>query len=58
MCENLTLREKSPYSDFFWSAFPHIRTEYGPENSEHGHLLRSVMQKKPIHILQIRILQF
>ena len=24
-----SLREKCPYSEFFWSAFPHIRTEYG-----------------------------
>ena len=25
----LTLSEKCPYSDLFWSAFSHIRTEYG-----------------------------
>ena len=24
-----TLRKKYPYSEFFWSAFPRIRTEYG-----------------------------
>ena len=24
-----TLREKCPYSEFFWSVFFHIRTEYG-----------------------------
>ena len=24
-----TLREKCLYSEFFWSVFPHIRTEYG-----------------------------
>ena len=24
-----TLREKCPYSEFFWSVFSHIRTEYG-----------------------------
>ena len=24
-----TLREKCPYSEFFWSIFSHIRTEYG-----------------------------
>ena len=28
---NLTLCKKSPYSEFFWYAFPHIRTKYGPE---------------------------
>ena len=27
----LTLGEKCPYSELFWSAFSHIRTEYGPE---------------------------
>ena len=26
-----TLREKCPYSEFFWSVFSTIRTEYGPE---------------------------
>ena len=26
-----SLREKCPYSKFFWSVFSHIRTEYGPE---------------------------
>ena len=25
-----TLREKCPYSEFFWSVFSYIRTEYGP----------------------------
>ena len=28
---NITLREKRPYSEFFWSVFSHIRTEYRPE---------------------------
>ena len=28
-----TLREKCPYSDLFWSAFSHIRTEYGEVRS-------------------------
>ena len=27
--ETLTLREKSPYSEFFWSVFFRIRTKYG-----------------------------
>ena len=27
----LTLREKCPYLEFFWSVFSHIRTQYGPE---------------------------
>ena len=26
---NYALREKSPYLEFFWSAFSRIRTEYG-----------------------------
>ena len=25
----VTLREKCPYSEFFWSVFSHTRTEYG-----------------------------
>ena len=25
----LLLREKCPYSEFFWSVFSHIRSEYG-----------------------------
>ena len=28
--EKYALREKCPYSELFWSAFPHILTEYGP----------------------------
>ena len=27
--KELTLREKCPYSELFWSAFYRIRTEYG-----------------------------
>ena len=27
--DNLTLREKCPYSELFWSTFSSIRTEYG-----------------------------
>ena len=50
----LTLRERSPGSELFWSAFSRIRTEYGEillsiyspnvdqNNSEYGHFLRSV----------------
>ena len=39
--------KKCPYSEFFWSAFSRIRTEYGEintdgdKNSKYGHLLRS-----------------
>ena len=36
------LREKFPYLQFLWSVFSRIGTEYGPENSEYGHFLRSV----------------
>ena len=45
------LREKCPYSDFFWSVFSRILTEYeylarmrentGQKNSEYGHFLRN-----------------
>ena len=34
-----TLREKCPYSEFFWSVFSCIRTEYGI--SLHADFLRS-----------------
>ena len=27
----ISLREKCPYSEFFWFVFSHIWTEYGPE---------------------------
>ena len=29
MCTCYSLREKCPYSELFWSAFPRIPTEYG-----------------------------
>ena len=40
------LREKYPYSEFFWSVFSRIRTEYGDlqinqKNSKYGYFLRS-----------------
>ena len=52
----VSLREKCPYSEFFWSLFSLIRTEYGEirrysvwmrenayqKNSEYGHFSRSV----------------
>ena len=56
----LSLREKCPYSESFWSAFSRIRNEYGESispylvkmqenagqnNSEYGHFLRSVEQR-------------
>ena len=45
----LTLREKCPYSELFWSAFSRIRTRYSVQmrenadqyNSEYGHFLHS-----------------
>ena len=53
---NRSLRKKCPYSELFWSVFPRIRTEYGPnldrmwENtdqnkSECGHFSRSRFQR-------------
>ena len=47
----MTLREKCPYSQFFWSVYSRIRTEYGErententdqKNSKHQHFSRSV----------------
>ena len=32
-----TLREKCPYSDFFWSVFSHIQTEYSVRLWENTH---------------------
>ena len=42
-----SLREKCLYSEFFWSVFSRIRTEYGEiltdqKISEYGHFSRSV----------------
>ena len=37
MVKQFTLREKGPYSEFLWSVFSRIRTEYGPENFKYGH---------------------
>ena len=34
------LREKGPYSEFFWSVFSHIRTEYGDLQSKSPHSVR------------------
>ena len=47
----LTLREKCPYLEFFWTVFSRIWTEYGgirrensdQKNSEYGHFLRNVV---------------
>ena len=49
---SLALREECPYSEFFWSVFSRIGTEYGEmpsvqrntdqKNSEHGHFSESV----------------
>ena len=52
-----SLREKCPYSEFFWSVFLRIRTEYGEiqmrenpdqKNSEYGHFSRSVSMNQNI----------
>ena len=49
----LPVSKKCPYSEFFWSVFSRIRTEYGErrenkdqENSEYEHFLRSVPCKR------------
>ena len=36
----LPLREKCPYSEFFWSIFPRIWTEYGEIGRISPHLVR------------------
>ena len=36
----LTLRKKWPYSELFWSAFSHIRTEYGELRSTSSYSVR------------------
>ena len=42
----ITLREKCPLREFFWSVFSHIRTKYGEnteqKNSEYRHFSGSV----------------
>ena len=48
-----SLREKCPFSEFLWSVFSRIRTEYSvlmrenadQKNSEYGHFSRSVSYK-------------
>ena len=47
-CSYHTLREKCPYSEFFWSAFPGIRTEYGEilHISPYSVRIRENMDKK------------
>ena len=55
---SVTLREKCPYSDFFWSVFSLIRTQCGDsvrmgentdqKHSEYRHILRSI---KPLYII-------
>ena len=37
----LTLREKCPYSEIFWSVFSRIRTEYGEIRSKSLHSVRT-----------------
>ena len=58
---NTTLREKCPYSDFFYSVFSCIRTRYtvivqmrensSKKNSEYGYLLRSVSHHQLLYAL-------
>ena len=52
------LRGKCPYSELFWSAFSHIRTEYGQiplhgKNTDTFHLLLSMVWTYPIGVLYI-----
>ena len=49
------LRKKCPYSDFFWSVFSRIWTEYEEntdhKNSEYKHFLRSDYDISIINLL-------
>ena len=42
------LREKCPYSEFFWSVFSPNAGKYGPENSEYRHYSSSAQLIKTI----------
>ena len=52
--ENLQLKlyEKCPDSEFFWSVFSCIRTEYRPKNFEHEDPWRSVSLKQHTQQMQ------
>ena len=55
-CSRLqTLRKTWPYSELFWSVFSRIQTEYGPDNSEYGHFLRSQRLSSESFYLSSRI---
>ena len=43
-----SLREKCPYSEFFWSVFSHIRTEYGEKlrTSPYSVQMREIADQK------------
>ena len=40
---NRTLRKKCPNTEFFWSAFSFIRTEYGPEKTPYLDTFQAVV---------------
>ena len=51
----VTVREKCPYSEFFWSVFPAFRLRLCPnvantdqKNYEYGHFLRIVKHVNPL----------
>ena len=46
---NLSLHKKSPYSEFFWSVFSRIRTEYGSEKLRTRTLFTQCIILKYIH---------
>ena len=45
---SLSLRKKCLYSEFFWSVFSHIRTEYGDLLDQYGPFLCSVYLKETV----------
>ena len=48
----LKLRKNCPESEFFWSVFSRIQTEYRPQNSEYEHSWRSVSLKQHAQQMQ------
>ena len=45
LLEQLSLCEKCPYSEFFWSVFSRIRTEYGEKRSISVQMRENTNQK-------------
>ena len=46
--ERCSLRKKCPYSEFFWSVFSHIWTEYGDSLFDSVVILENPGKRKPL----------